>query len=61
MVGEEAWGELPVLSNKYEHFDHYFFDLDHLLPEPLVISALLRADHLAEKSDIGSNLEVCSV
>ena len=61
MVSEEAWGKLSVLSNKYQHLDHYFFDLDHLLPEPLVISALLRADHLTEKSDIRANLEVCSV
>ena len=61
MVGEEAWGKLPILSNKYKHLNHYFFDRDHLLPEPLVISTLLRANHLAEKSDIGANLEVCSV
>ena len=61
MVGEEAWGKLSVLSDKYQHLDHYFFDLDHLLPEALVISALLRPNHLAEKGDIGTNLEVCSV
>ena len=61
MVGEEAWGKLSVLSNKYQHLDHYFFDLDHLLPEAFVISALLRPNHLAGKSDIGTNLEVSSV